>query len=393
MRVALLFSGLLLFSSSAFAVSNDCSSEANQHISNCKMTVQAADQANKGLADAGKKAASGQGQCGVGGNQAGTNAPAADNMSKTQAPCAQEEQKCIQECQQAEDKAKQRLQQGDPSAAQDIFQARHNSSRCQSEIPAEMARAKAAQGTSLADGVGGGANTQSESCNNQKKDEKAQAPQIPQIPPPQKGGDSPQQASATPASTDSATTPSCESTNSCLAQDGGQRAAFASPKADRGTQYASLNPTSGLTTSSATGLSGISAPSASGGGGASSSGGGKMGTSSVNPNDKADKDRAAAALKKALGEGADKGKALDNEFGTDGGGGGGMNSASFESSLADYLPGGAKDPTKNENNRQLAGATPPPAHPDIVSKSQDLFSGVSKKMHLICDMKEFIGCN
>ena len=108
-----------------------------------------------------------------------------------------------------------------------------------------------------------------------------------------------------------------------------------------------------------------------------------MGTASANNKDP------NTTLRKALAEGTAGGVAPDNQFGTEGGGGG-MGSASAEASLADFLPGGKKDPTKN---RQIAGASKVDAHPEIVSPGVNLFSGVTKRMQLICTLKEFIGCN
>jgi hypothetical protein len=265
--------------------------------------------------------------------------------------------------------------------------------KCQQTIPQQMASADAAQGTSST-GATGASGSQDVSCGDKSK---SQMPQIPPMQMPSSGsGSSSPSTTPSPTAQTASTDTSCptgqaaDSSGVCqtvygTSTDGGTAGTFVAPTAKQASATSSPSSIdlSGLVPSST--ASAVTPPSSSGGAVSSgSSGFGGMNTSSV----KKDSD---AVSKQALAEGVQTGTAPQNDFGVDGGGGG-MNSASADMSLADFLPGGKKDPTKDKN-RKVAGATPAPAHPDIAGKDTNLFSGITKRMRLFCDMKELIGCN
>jgi|GEM_PF-6691632 len=376
------FCSLLFLSvnnSFAMSPSKDCQDASDKATQACNAAAQGVNGADNAASSAAGNALKGTNTINPGaGAQSGTCAPQSANAAKLANQCKQMKAACEQRCQTDLGRVPgycKSTRPNDPSCQGTETSAVNNAKTVCDDIDDQIGQASNAAG-------------QAGSCNDQSKDtQKASNMQIPPMQMPSQSADN-SSPSPSPTAVASATDSTATSgTGASTLLDGGSAGTFLAPKA--ATQLASANTgslnlastgtTSGMGTSS---VGGGSTGGASGSSGSSSSG---MGTASTDDK-KNTKDKASGA------EGSVSGMAPDNQYGTDGAGGMASASASAEgSSLEAYLPGGKKDPTKRDPAK--AGMNTASAHPDIVSQNESLFNVVSKRMHLMCDLKEFIGCN
>jgi hypothetical protein len=372
-----IFLGLLVFLSFgqiSYAQFGCCVDDAAKYTQDCtdKFTTANAQNNAAGYSGLNQAPATSANACPGGNAQNNTAGPGAARMNSVPPACQEDLKDCSKKC---------KPYLSDQKCASAASMALQN---CVNSIGGTIASAQAAAAT-LANGASGAALSASQACggNNQK-------PTIPTIPSIPSNSSNPSSPTAQTASTP--TTPSAPVGPMPVTDSGGSQTQFASA-----TQKAVTSAIPGASSLNLTGLNqmpptgAVPPPMGMGGGMGGSSGSSGVPSAAVNKNnDLADK---AAALKKMMAEGQASGRAPANEYGTDGGGGMPSLADASAADLSQYLPGGAKDPTKKKDDQKLAGNNPPSAHPDIVAKEGNIFSGVSNRMHLLCDMKELIGCN
>jgi hypothetical protein len=367
----------LCYATSSFA-GDCCVSDAKKDINDCIAEEAKTSGANDATGQQGmssKPATSAGGDaCNTQNQQNNTASPAANKFAEPISKCQEDMKDCVDKC----SKEMQKPECGSTPGSM--------INMCNSIIPSKIAgMTSAAQALSSA--AAGAATSASQGCG-------GKPPQLPQMPPQQQGSNNSPTTPTTPTAQTASTNATPAATGPTDITDGGSPAGFpglptgaggsGSPGSATITQLA--NPYSGAGAAAPAGATG-------GGGGSSSSGSGALGKQEVNPNDALEKAK-AEALKKMMAEGKGSGRSPANEYGNEGGGGGGATGMGESSvDLSEFLPGGKKDPTKNKDAKGMGGASIAPAHPDIVAKSGDMFGNVSKRMHIMCDMKELIGCN
>lgn len=379
------FVGGVTFSANAQQEGSDCKNAAQQAKSACDGLAQAVNSADNMGSGAAGNALAGQNTINPGaGAQAGTCSPQSSRAANLANDCQKAQDSCQDRCQddqqQLQSKCSQPIPPGYCPSQQGLLQ---QGTKVCSSLVNEISQATQA--------LGGAAN-----CTDQSNNTKSASNGMP-MPIPSSGGSggnssSPQQPAAVASACDSTTGTNCltgasATTASAGATDSGNQVAYVPPKAAN-MQSASAAPSLNLGTTAGASPIGAAASGGAGAvGGGSGSWGNNMGTASANGDTSKD-----SKGKASVTEGSVSGMAPDNQYG-DAAGGGGMDTSSADSasSLAAYLPGGKNDPTKRKP--ATAAMNTASAHPDIVSQNESLFNVITKRMHLMCTMKEFIGCN